>query len=231
MFLILSDTHGKETHSEDRLLQHADVAIHCGDLTEESKLEEYQASIRILKDIRAPLKLVIAGTHNFTMDIPAFRKKVADARPPLDPDLVRQVYGDYGDARQIVKGARDAGVIFLDGGSHQFVLENGALLPVYASPWLSSLGDWGFQYPPGQGHSFVITKGVDLVGRLESRTVETLGAQDVVRSHVLAGCKPQPLALSKAWASCCLMSQQVSYPKHRPLRKLRSLYEGCQEME
>ena len=162
-FLILSDTHGMEFQLEDRPFQHADVAIHCGDLTEESKLEEYRASIRLLKDLRAPLKLVIAGNHDFTMDIPAFKKKVADARPPLDPDLVRKVYGDYGDARQILEDARAAGVIFLDEGSHQFILENRAILTVYVSPWTPSLGDWGFQYPPGLGHNFGITKGVDVV--------------------------------------------------------------------
>ena len=100
-FLILSDTHGIEFQSEQKPSQHADVAIHCGDLTEKSKLEEYKASIRLLKGIHASLKLVIAGNHDFTMDIPAFRKKIADARPPLDPDLIRKVYGDYGDARQI----------------------------------------------------------------------------------------------------------------------------------
>ena len=162
-FLILSDTHGMEFRSEDRPLQHADVAIHCGDLTEESKLEEYEASIRLLKDIHAPLKLVIAGNHDFTMDIPAFRKKVADARPSLDPDLVRKVYGDYGAARKMFEDARAAGIIFLDEGNHRFILENGAILNVYASPWTPSLGDWGFQYLPGQGHRFEIAKGTDLV--------------------------------------------------------------------
>ena len=153
-FLILSDTHGMEFGSEDKPFQNADVAIHCGDLTEESKLEEYQASIRLLKDIKAPLKLVIAGNHDFTMDIPAFKKKVADARPPLDPNLVKEVYGDYGGARQILEDARAAGVIFLDEGSHTFILGNGAILTVYASPYTPSLGDWGFQYNPTQGHAF-----------------------------------------------------------------------------
>ena len=79
------------------------------------------------------------------MDIPAFRKEVADARPSLDPELVRRVYGDYGDARQIFKDARAAGIVFLEEGNHHFVLENGAILNVYASPWTSSLGDWGFR--------------------------------------------------------------------------------------
>ena len=152
-----------EFQSEEKTSQHADVAIHCGDLTEESKLEEYKACIRLLKDIHASLKLVIAGNHDFTLDIPAFRKKIADARPPLDPDLVRKICGDYGDARQIFEDARAVGIIFLDEGNHHFVLESGAILNVYASPWTPSLGDWGFQYTPRHGHKFEITQGVDLV--------------------------------------------------------------------
>ena len=162
-FLILSDTHGTEFQSENKPTQHTDVAIHCGDLTEESKLDEFRASIRLLQAIDAPLKLVIAGNHDFTMDIPAFRKKVAEAQPPLDPDLVKKEYGDYGEARQILEDARAAGVIFLDEGSHRFILGNGALLTVYASPYTPSLADWGFQYPPAHGHDFEIAQGVDVV--------------------------------------------------------------------
>ena len=154
--LILSDMHGTEFQSENKSIQHTDVAIHCGDLTEESKLNEFRASIRLLQAIDAPLKLVIAGNHDFTMDIPAFRKKVAEAQPPLDPDLVKKEYGDYGETRQILEDARAAGVIFLDEGSHRFILRNGALLTVYASPYTPSLADWGFQYPPAHGHDLGI---------------------------------------------------------------------------
>lgn len=38
--LILSDTHGKDFDTANRPLHHADVAIHCGDLSDGSKLEE-----------------------------------------------------------------------------------------------------------------------------------------------------------------------------------------------
>ncbi|KAL8825678.1 MAG: hypothetical protein Q9191_004267 [Dirinaria sp. TL-2023a] len=183
-FLILSDTHGMEFGSEDKPLQRADVAVHCGDLTEESKLDEYSASMRLLKDIHAPLKLVIAGNHDFTMDTPIFRKKVADARPPLDPDLVRKVYGDYGEARQIFEDAKAAGIIFLDEGNHQFTLQNGAILTVYASPWTPSLGDWAFQYPRAQGHNFEIMKGADLV----MTHGPPKGIMDYTESKQRAGC-------------------------------------------
>ncbi|KAJ5746132.1 hypothetical protein N7520_011314 [Penicillium odoratum] len=86
-FLVFSDTHGLDSLPFS-LSQYADVAIHCGDLTTESKIDEYLASIRLLQAVNAPLKLVIAGNHDFTMDIPAFQKKVAETQPPLDPKLV-----------------------------------------------------------------------------------------------------------------------------------------------
>jgi predicted phosphodiesterase len=74
-FLVFSDTHGLDSLPDSVSSQYADVAIHCGDLTTESKIDEYRASIRFLQAVNAPLKLVIAGNHDFTMDIPAFQKR------------------------------------------------------------------------------------------------------------------------------------------------------------
>lgn len=162
-FLIVSDTHGEEFGPEVNSLE-ADVAIHCGDLTEESKVEEYQTSMRLLKNLNARLKLVIAGNHDFTMDTPVFKKKVAEATPALDPVLVKREYGDFDEMKQFFNGAEAAGIIFLGEGTYTFKLENGASLTVYASPYTPSLGgDWGFQYHPDQGHEFCIEKGVDVV--------------------------------------------------------------------
>jgi predicted MPP superfamily phosphohydrolase len=107
-FLIISDTHGMEFSPEDKPLKCADVAIHCGDLTDGSKLDEFRTAIRLLKDIDAPLKLIIAGNHDFTMDIPAFEKKVAEVTPPLAPDLIVKEYGAHGEARQLVSRDRNS---------------------------------------------------------------------------------------------------------------------------
>lgn len=192
--LILSDTHGMAFQSEDKPFQRVDVAIHCGDLTEASKLEEYLTSLQLLKEINAPLKLVIAGNHDITMDIPVFKKQVAEASPPLDPDLVKKVYGDYGEARQIFNDATAAGVIFLDEGSHRFLLENGAVLKVYASPWTPSLGDWGFQYPSAQGHNFEIAEGVDIV----MTHGPPKGVMDYTDSKQRAGCSDLFAAVARA---------------------------------
>lgn len=159
--LILSDTHGMAL-DEHLPTPHADVAIHCGDLTEESKLAEMRTTLELLKEINAPLKLVIAGNHDFTLDIPSFKHKVEDARPPLEPALVTKEYGDYGEAERLFLEAQEHGIRLLREGTHRFVLSNGAELTVYASSYTPSLGDWGFQYKPDQGHVYSIEKGTDI---------------------------------------------------------------------
>lgn len=160
-FLILSDTHGMAL-DEHLPSPRADVAIHCGDLTEESKLAEMRTTLELLKGIYAPLKLVVAGNHDFTLDIPSFKQKVEDARPPLEPALVAKEYGDYGEAEQLFLEAQEHGIRLLREGTHRFVLSNGAELTVYASPYTPSLGDWGFQYKPDEGHVYEIEKGTDI---------------------------------------------------------------------
>ncbi|EFQ98103.1 metallophosphoesterase domain-containing protein 2 [Nannizzia gypsea CBS 118893] len=159
-FLILSDTHATDYTPPD---QHADVALHCSDLTQESKIDEFRATIGLLKGLNAPLKLVIAGNHDFTLDVPMFREKVAEMAGPVDPELVKSVYGDYGEARRLLKEAREHGIILLDEGLYTFDLANGSSLTIYASPFTPSEGGWGFQYSPRQGHGFDIEDRVDIV--------------------------------------------------------------------
>ncbi|KAG9774423.1 hypothetical protein ABEF93_000053 [Exophiala dermatitidis] len=161
--IILSDTHGKDFDLDDRPNQHADVVLHCGDLTDGSKLEEFRSTIQMLKNINAPLKLVIAGNHDFTMDIPAFKAKLAEVVTPLEPELVAREYGTFGQARQLFDDARKEGIVFLEEGTHHFTLENGARLKVYVSPYTPSMGAWGFQYHPNKGRRFHIEEGTDIV--------------------------------------------------------------------
>ncbi|KAI1193321.1 ser/Thr protein phosphatase family protein [Nemania serpens] len=150
--LIISDTHGEVF--KIRPEHKADVVIHCGDMTEESKLDEYRRTLQLLKDIDAPLKLVIAGNHDFTLDTPAFKQKIDEVAEPLDPELVRREYGDYGEARRLFEETPE--VTLLDEGTHKFHLHNGASMTVYASPYTPSRGRNGFQYHPDTGHKFAI---------------------------------------------------------------------------
>ncbi|CAK4030032.1 ser Thr phosphatase family [Lecanosticta acicola] len=159
--IVISDTHGDEL---DYQHLEVDVAIHCGDLTEESKIDEFRSSIQLLKSIKAPLKLVIAGNHDWTMDVPTFKKKLADIPSPVDEEVVRKSYGGFGEARQLFGSddAKAAGIVFLEEGTHHFKLKNKAVLTVYASPFTPSLSEWGFQYPPEDGHDYRIGQDVDI---------------------------------------------------------------------
>ncbi|PGH02736.1 hypothetical protein GX51_04470 [Blastomyces parvus] len=163
-FLILSDTHNQE-FAQTEPGQHVDVAIHCGDLTEGSTLEEFRLAIKLLANLNAPLKLVISGNHDYTLDIPFFKKRVEQQVKYLDPALITRAYGDFGQARQLFNTdtARSAGIVFLEEGTHRFTLKNGASLTVYASPLTPSCGGWGFQYDTRPGYTFEIDPGVDLV--------------------------------------------------------------------
>ncbi|RJE18100.1 metallophosphoesterase domain-containing protein [Aspergillus sclerotialis] len=155
-FLILSDTHGMRFRPDSNPSQQVDVVIHCGDLTTESKLAEYRSTIQLLNGLNAPLKLVIAGNHDFTLDTPVYRQKLSEASRFIDPALIIKEYGDYGEAKKLFDEAREAGIYLLDEGTHHFVLDNGASLTVYASPYTPSVGDWGFQYHPKQPHDFAM---------------------------------------------------------------------------
>ncbi|KAI0393751.1 ser/Thr protein phosphatase family protein [Xylariaceae sp. FL0594] len=139
-FFIISDTHGKALDLKEGL--QADVAIHCGNLTDKSTIDEFCTTLHLLRRIPAPLKLVIAGNHDLTLDEPAFEK----AADYLDPLLVNQVYGPVGQSRRLLERAI-----------------------VYASPFTPSQGGWAYNggwaygYPRGEKHDFAIGKDVDVV--------------------------------------------------------------------
>ncbi|PGH06345.1 hypothetical protein AJ80_08179 [Polytolypa hystricis UAMH7299] len=153
-------------------------------LQNDQNFEEFRSAIRLLDGICAPLKLVIAGNHDFTMDKPMFKSKVAQVHPPLDPELVKKEYGDCGEIKRLFDEAASSGIVLLDEGTHQFTLNNGASLTVYASPFTPSLGDWGFQYHPQRGHEFSIGNGVDVV----ITHGPPLGIMDFTSSRQRAGC-------------------------------------------
>ena len=162
--LVLSDTHGEALQRP--VTTSADVAIHCGDLTEESKLDEFRAAIEMLKGIDAPTKLVIAGNHDFTLDDKAFSNTRKEISSTIDEPALKRTYGSIGEARSLFESeeTRASGIIFLDESIHRIKLANGALMTVYASPYTPSKSSgWGYQYDPSQAeHNWAIDSTVDL---------------------------------------------------------------------
>ncbi|KAF2222071.1 Metallo-dependent phosphatase-like protein [Elsinoe ampelina] len=198
-FYIISDTHGETLPSSylPKASTKVDVAIHCGDLTDESKLSEFRTSLEMLKTISAPLKLVIAGNHDFTLDIPMFKKKIAEAQPPLSQDLVEKEYGYYGQVQDLFTAAKQEGILFLNEGIHSFTLANGAQLTVYASPYTPSTNDWGFQYHPDDDHEWnignaevVVTHGppLGILDRVDKRVGSASLFHAIEKSRPLLHC-------------------------------------------
>ncbi|KAF5596208.1 metallophosphoesterase domain-containing protein [Fusarium pseudocircinatum] len=164
--LILSDTHGLRFEDDKKPLAQVDLVIHCGDLTEDSTLESFRETIQLLREIDAPTKIVIAGNHDFSLDDGVFKDKIAEASRVAQEDLERSIkdeYGNYGEAKRLLTEAGH-GIIFLDEGTHEICLQNGAWIKLYASPYTPATAgstDWGFQY--NGPHEFAIPKGIDIV--------------------------------------------------------------------
>jgi predicted phosphohydrolase len=144
-FLILSDTHGKtrlpQPLPEDLSV---DVVLHCGDLSECGELQDYQNTISLLSTITAPLKLVIAGNHDLTLDGEFWSKNSSAS----GADLHQQ-------ARELWTGkeAKGAGIVLLQDGFHEFTLNSGVKLRVYASsatPNNFGVQEWAFGYPSAE---------------------------------------------------------------------------------
>ncbi|KAI1765724.1 Metallo-dependent phosphatase [Hypoxylon sp. FL1150] len=140
-----------------------DIAIHCGDLTGLSTLEEIRTALEQLKEINEPLKLVVPGSHDWTMDVPTFRENLGRVSHRVDENSVQKEYGEYGEAVELFKGVKDHGIRFLLEGEYGFQLDNGARLTVFASAYTPKNFDTtGFHYPPGQ-REFDISADVDVV--------------------------------------------------------------------
>ncbi|KPM40447.1 hypothetical protein AK830_g6117 [Neonectria ditissima] len=169
--LIISDTHGftpkpklvDDASTEDELSQEdvmwvrtgfreplaqADVVLHCGDLTKRSRVSEFSDTFAMLRAVRAPLKLVIAGNHDSALDKGWYEREWGQSNEVIDQ------------VQDIVQAARSDGVHYLTEGVYSFTLENGARLKVYASQYTPSYGGWAFQYDIR--HDFNIPSDVDV---------------------------------------------------------------------
>ncbi|KAM0333484.1 hypothetical protein ACHAQA_002146 [Verticillium albo-atrum] len=187
--LIISDTHGKKPLEDgpDELndkpkqayrcpLPRADVAIHCGDLTLSSKVQEFEDTFAMIRALDAPLKIVIAGNHDIALDL---RERYIKR-----PDAVAA----------IIEAAAQDGVHFLGEGTREFELHNGARLRVYASPMTPEYGGWAFQYPYGE-HEFDIQPGDTDIAITHG---PPKGIRDTCRTGDTVGCHELFSAVAKA---------------------------------
>ncbi|KAG9667335.1 Metallo-dependent phosphatase, partial [Aureobasidium melanogenum] len=147
--LIISDTHSAPLASTSssqpfrQPLPSADVLIHCGDLTMMGLPSEYHKTLDMLASIDAPVKLIIAGNHDRTLDKTWMKNHEKMLRGKKWED-------EYEEARGIWFGeqgrARREGVRMLEEGVHEIELNNGAVLKLYTSPYQPEFYDWAFPY-------------------------------------------------------------------------------------
>jgi hypothetical protein len=144
--MVISDTHefkfgdaeivgGQFKHP----LPKCDVLLHCGDLTELGTISEYKDSLRMLGQIDAELKLVIAGNHDLSLDK---RWWAQNGNTSSDPTQTHDA------AVEMWTGpsAKKAGVTYLEEGLHSFTLKSSATITVYASPYQPEYCGYAFPY-------------------------------------------------------------------------------------
>ena len=130
-FLILSDTHNSGPAPSDfkhapyrHPLPSADVLLHAGDITMTGRVSEFQGMIDVLSKVDAELKLVIAGNHDTTLDWRYYEKYGSQIHPGGLEDKYEAWslwHSEY---------ARRSGIIYLEEGTHSFILKSGARLTV-----------------------------------------------------------------------------------------------------
>jgi predicted phosphohydrolase len=144
-FLILSDTHSLDFDDVEKCggkcrppFPKADAILHCGDLTHIGGLDDLEKFVRMIGEMDAELKLVIAGNHDMTLD-PNYWIAHGD-------DFTEEKHKQ---AKEIMTGplAMEAGMTYLEEGLKIFTLKNGAKFTIFTSPYTPEFYDWGFPYP------------------------------------------------------------------------------------
>lgn len=129
-FLVISDTHNYEfddaaqTRSLQLSMPNNDVLLHCGDLTEVGGISCFKKALKMLACIDAELKLVIPGNHDLELD-----KSYWEAQKDYNGNSNDR--DDHRQAGNVMTGlyAAEAGVTYLNEGTHTFNLSNGVTLP------------------------------------------------------------------------------------------------------
>ena len=205
-FLIISDTHGavprdsvpgSTSHDPPAFrkpLRPADVVLHCGDMTTYSKFDEFHDTFKYLREMDAPLKLVIGGNHDGLLDPNFVERQLADwsERPNYTPQIRENRYREIAEVRATIEDAKQDGVHYLEEGTYEFLLQNGAVLRLFASPRTPDHNSGGFQYK--YEHDFPIQKPIDVA----MTHGPAFGILDLSYKGANAGCRGLFRSLYKA---------------------------------
>ncbi|CAE6437218.1 unnamed protein product [Rhizoctonia solani] len=133
-FVCVSDTHKKTIPLVD-----GDILIHAGDFTTFSN--GYKAALDWIKELRHPQKVLIAGNHEYNLDLKCrseiYGRGGSQMAAELDED--RRMLTD--------QSATDANLTYLEVSSADIPGESGKKWSIHGSPYTPEYGTMGFSYP------------------------------------------------------------------------------------
>ncbi|KAI0048207.1 Metallo-dependent phosphatase [Auriscalpium vulgare] len=134
-FVCISDTHSRC----DFPIPPGDVLLHGGDLSSWGSLSQLQTTMRWLEELPHPSKIIIAGNHDLCLDRNWLEK--SSAYSELGKEDIHKAR-----AMMIGRGARDAGIHYLEHESTELVTATGKRWKVYGSPAAPRYAPGSFQY-------------------------------------------------------------------------------------
>ncbi|KAJ6469427.1 Metallo-dependent phosphatase-like protein [Mycena sanguinolenta] len=151
-FVLISDTHTSIFSVPD-----GDVLVHSGDLTNRGTLQEFEITMEWLYALPHPVKIVVAGNHDYALDggwyMNNWRKLYTpggfyEEPEPESTAAIRELF--------VGQRARDAGIVYLENEEHKFrAREGGKEWSIFGSPCTPVTGQWGFGYKPADGKAVV----------------------------------------------------------------------------
>ncbi|KAJ7512425.1 Metallo-dependent phosphatase-like protein [Mycena galericulata] len=148
-FVVISDTHTSTFPVPD-----GDVLLHTGDLTQMGTLNELKTTLEWLYSLPHPVKIVIAGNHDYAVDREWYAEHWGELylhRGNEEPEAIHE----------LLKGPRaiSANVVYLESEEYRFkIRDEGKEWSVYGSPASQCTpipGGWAFGYKQEDGKALV----------------------------------------------------------------------------
>jgi len=140
-FVLISDTHSRTKLQ----VPEGDVLIHAGDLSTRGTPSQLKPTADWLCSLTHPKKIVIAGNHDFCLDLSFVRLSSKFGW------IGAQSEEDYHSGRELFLGRKaiEAGIVYLEHEGFELVLSNGRLWKIFGSPCTPVYGSGAFQYMRG----------------------------------------------------------------------------------
>lgn len=223
--VCISDLHGR--HRSVEKLPAGDILIVAGDLSDQGDPKEVLDFADWIDQQDFPVKIVIAGNHDVTLDEKYYHRKGKDRfkLPKVDP-------------RELIKRLKSVCCYLEDESAKIFPLKDGSGgLRVWGTPWQPKFCDWAFNRPRGRrlarkweriptNTDLVVVHGPPLGRGDETKSGERAGCIDLLR-EIQERVRPQLLVnghIHEGYGVCndgvtTFVNAALYTSRSRPIRK------------